>query len=304
MKQDVSFDSQGLRIVGHLYTPEKSTSEQRLPAIVISNPAGGVKEQTAGIYARYLSEAGFITLAYDSAYNGESEGTPRGLEDPAHRIEDIKNAVTMLSLHDRVDRERIGLLGICASGGYTVVATATDMRIKAVATVSGVDTGVFFREGYDGRQDPSVLKAMLENAARARTEAAVTGGEIGGFPIHPPNEPAARELGEYHFEGWEYYMTPRASHPRSSKTMPWNSVDKLAGFNSFSFLGAISPRPILFIVGTKAATKWIAERGMKDASNPKELYWIEGASHVDLYDKEEYVPLAVRRLSSYFDQWL
>jgi uncharacterized protein len=300
MKNDVTFDSAGIRIVGNLYIPEGAAAGRR-PAIVVSHPASGVKEQTAGLYARHLAEQGFITLAFDAACNGESGGDPRGLEDPAHRIEDIKSAISFMSVRDDVDPERIGLLGICASGGYVIPAAATDHRIKAVATVSGVDVGKFFRNGYNGKQDPAVLQAMLDSAAKART-ADARGEGPQSFPIFPASEAAARALGQYVYEGWEYYCTPRAKHPRSAKQMPWISVDKMAASDGFTFINMIAPRPLLMIVGTKADTKWIAEEAFPRAEEPKELFWIEGASHVDLYDKLQYVTPAVARLGDFYRQ--
>lgn len=300
MKTDVTFDSAGIPIAGNLYIPEDVAAGRR-PAIVVSHPASGVKEQTAGLYARHLAEQGFITLAFDAAYNGESGGEPRGLEDPAHRIEDIKSAISFLSVRDDVDPERIGLLGICASGGYVIPVAATDHRIKAVATVSGVDVGKFFRHGYNGTQDPAVLQSMLDNAAKART-AQARGDAYQSFPIFPESEAAARALGQYVYEGWEYYCTPRGQNPRSAKQMPWISVDKMAASDGLSFIDMIAPRPLLMIVGTKADTKWIAEEAFPRAKEPKELFWIEGASHVDLYDKPQYVTPAVARLGDFYRQ--
>lgn len=297
-QQAITFQSAGLKLSGTLYVPD-GLGKSPHPAIVVSHPASGVKEQTAGLYARHLAERGFITLAFDAAYNGESEGLPRGLEDPAHRIEDIKSAISFMSAHHDVDAERIGLLGICASGGYVVPATATDHRIKAVATVSGVSVGEFFRVGHDGKQPPEVLQMMLGNAAKART-AEARGEAAQTFPIFPADRAAARALGQYVYEGWEYYCTPRGYHPRSAKQMPWISVDKMAAFEGFRFVGMIAPRPLLAIVGTQAATKWMAEEAFPRAAEPKELFWIEGASHVDLYDKKQYVMPAVAKLTDFY----
>jgi fermentation-respiration switch protein FrsA (DUF1100 family) len=168
MRADVSFPSAGLELAGQLYIPDDEAGGPR-PGIVVSHPAAGVKEQAAGLYADRLSREGFVTLAFDCAFQGESEGEPRGLEDPAHRIEDIKAAVSFLSVRGEVDAERIGALGICASGGYAIPASATDHRVKAVATVSAADLGRQFREGGDGQQDPTVILGMLDNAAAART---------------------------------------------------------------------------------------------------------------------------------------
>lgn len=300
MKMEVTFNSAGLRIVGNLYVPD-SLGVGRHPAVIVNHPASGVKEQTAGLYARRLAEQGFITLAFDAAYGGESSGEPRGLEDPAHRIEDIKSAISFMSVRDEVDPERIGLLGICAAGGYVIPTTATDHRVKAVATVSGVDIGRFFREGYDGKQDPAVLQTMLANAAQART-AQARGEALQTFAIFPANEAEARAAGRYVYEGWEYYCTNRAQHPRSTKRMPWISVDKMAAFDGFEFIDMVAPRPLLMIVGTEADTKWMATESFARAGEPKEFLWIEGASHVDLYDRERYVTPAIVRLAGFYRQ--
>jgi fermentation-respiration switch protein FrsA (DUF1100 family) len=140
VRTDVTFPSAGLSLAGHLYTPDGESGGPR-PAIAVSHPASGVKDQAAGLYAERLAREGFVTLVWDAAFQGESEGEPRGLEDPAHRIEDIKAAVSFLSVRDEVDAERIAALGICASGGYVIPASAADHRVKAVATVSAADLG-------------------------------------------------------------------------------------------------------------------------------------------------------------------
>jgi hypothetical protein len=299
MRTNVTFDSAGLKLAGHLYTPDDQATARR-PAIVVGHPGSGVKEQAAGLYAQRLAEQGFVSLAFDAAYQGESEGEPRGLEDPAHRVEDLKASVSFLTIRDEVDHDRIGALGICASGGYALTATATDHRIKAVATVSGVDIARQFRDGDDGAQDPAVIQAMLDAAGAART-AEARGEGVETFPIFPDTAEQARALGGQHgFEGFEYYCTPRAQHPRSAKSFTWTSVDHMASFDAFRFIGLIAPRPLLLIAGREAVTSWMSVEAFQNARGPKELHWIDGASHVDLYDKDQYVTPAVAKLTEFF----
>jgi uncharacterized protein len=298
MRTDVSFDSAGIQIAGHLYTPGDSPAGPR-PAIVVGHPGSGVKEQAAGLYARRLSEQGFVTLAFDAAYQGESGGTPRGLEDPAHRVEDIKAAVSFLTTRHEVDPARIGALGICASGGYGLAAAATDHRIKAVGTVSAVDIARQFRQGADGTQDPAVIQGMLDAAAAART-AEARGEGVRTFKLFPDTEEEARRGGPHVFEGWEYYCTPRAYHPRSAKVLTWTSIDHIATFDAFRSVDLIAPRPLLMIVGREAVTSWMSVEAFQKALGPKELLWIDGAMHNDLYDKEQYVGPAITKLAGFF----
>ncbi|MGW6510376.1 alpha/beta hydrolase [Streptomyces niveus] len=298
MRTDVTFPSAGLKLAGHLYTPDSEAPGPR-PALVVGHPGSGVKEQTAGLYARRLAERGFVTLAFDAAYQGESEGEPRGLEDPGQRVEDLKAAVSFLTTLDVVDPGRIGAMGICASGGYALTATATDHRIRAVGTVSAVDISRQFRLGADGTQDPAVLEGMLDAASAARS-AEARGEDVRRFPLFPATEEEARRGGPHVHEGWEYYRTPRAEHPRSAKTLTWTSVDHLATFDAFAPVGLIAPRPLLLIAGREAVTSWMSVEAFQRASGTKELAWIEGASHIDLYDKDAYVLPTVERLAGFF----
>jgi fermentation-respiration switch protein FrsA (DUF1100 family) len=297
---DVTFDSAGIPLAGHLHLPDSPADGPR-PAVVVGHPGSGVKEQAAGLYAKQLAEHGFVALAFDAAYQGESGGEPRGLEDPAHRVEDLKSAVSFLTTRPEVDPARIGVLGICASGGYALTATAGDRRVKAVATVSGVDIARHFRLGADGTQDPAVYQGLLDLAAQARTSRA-RGENPGALPLFPGTIEQARERGgEYGAEGFEYYCTPRAQHPRSATTLDWISVDKMAAFDAFASIPLIGPRPLLVIAGTRAVTSWMSVEAYQRAVGPKTFVWIEGASHNDLYDKDEYVGPAIKRLSAFFD---
>ncbi|MFD7436892.1 alpha/beta hydrolase [Streptomyces sp. NPDC059861] len=168
MKTNVSSVSNGLKVAGHLHLPDGHTGGRRA-AVVVSHPFGGVKEQTAGLYAQRLAAEGFVAVAFDASYQGESEGGPRFLGNPFARAEDIRSAVTFLTTREEVDPERIGALGICASGGYVPYAAQTERRIKAVAAVSGVDMGALHREGLGGGQSEDVIRGMLEQPGRDRT---------------------------------------------------------------------------------------------------------------------------------------
>ncbi|MFC8075600.1 alpha/beta hydrolase [Streptomyces sp. NPDC057307] len=304
MRTDVAIPGAGPKLAGHLYIPAGEAAAPR-PAIVVGHPGGGVKEQTAGLYARRLAGRGFVTLAFDAAYQGESEGTPRGLEDPGQRVEDLKAAVSYLTTRDEVDADRIGALGICASGGYVLPAAATDHRVRAVGTVSAADIARQFRLGADGAQDPAVIQQLLDAAAAARTAEArgedVQGEDVQGLTLFPDTIEEARAQGGRHgAEGFEYYRTDRARHPRSAQTFTWSSIDRMVFFDAFRYVDLIAPRPLLMIAGREAVTSWMSVEAFQSARGPKELHWIEGASHVDLYDREQYVGPAITKLTDFF----
>jgi hypothetical protein len=298
IRTDVTFDSAGINLAGHLYTPDGSARPG--PAVVIGHPGSGVKEQAAGLYAQRLADRGFVTLAFDAAYQGESDGEPRGLEDPAHRVEDLKAAVSYLTTRPEADPDRIGALGICASGGYVLPATGSDHRIKAVATVSAVDIARQFRLGADGTQNASVFQGMLDMAASART-AAAHGEKPPVLTLFPETIEQARALGgEHGAEGFEYYRTPRARHPRSAGFLDLTSIDMMATFDAFAPVPLIGQRPLLMIAGTRAITSWMSIEAFQQAVGPREIYWVDGASHVDLYDKEQHVGPVVDKLAGFF----
>ncbi|EMR63909.1 putative dienelactone hydrolase domain-containing protein [Eutypa lata UCREL1] len=282
---NVRFPSRGIDIAGHLYTPPPSSNsnpDRHHAAIIIGHPGTGVKEQTAGLYARVLSEAGFMTLAFDAAYQGESGGSPRGLEDPYQRAEDFKAAVTFLSTLSSssssinredeekksvaavvVDPQRIGVLGICASGGYVPFAAQTDKRMRAVATISGACLGDVTRRGIEGsvlssKVTPDMLDAMLKRSGQDRITAALTGDvpvnamlpeNAADLPSDIPDRSSTKE-------GIDYYKTPRGSHPRSTNTEVSWGVDLRANYDSYAFNYMISPRPLLMIVGGDADTAY------------------------------------------------
>jgi len=300
-RTNVTYDSAGIPLAGHLYIPDDSNAGPR-PAIVVGHPGSGVKEQASGLYARLLQENGFVTLAYDSAYQGESGGEPRGLEDPAHRIEDLKAGVSFLTTRSEVDPDRIGALGICASGGYVLCATASDHRIRAAGTVSAVDIARQFRNGADGTQDPAVFQHMLDAAGAART-AEARGEAPQSFQLFPDTAEQARARGgQYGLEGFEYYISGPTAHPRSARFLTWSSIDHIAFFDAFRFVHLIGQRPLLMIAGNRAVTAWMSVHAFQNAVGPKELHWIEGASHNDLYYKKQYVDPSVEKLTGFFTQ--
>ncbi|MFC8386590.1 alpha/beta hydrolase [Nocardia sp. NPDC057272] len=302
MRTSVNFSSNGLRMAGILFTPDNRTGE-RLPAVVVSHPGGGVKEQTASIYAQRLADKGYAALVFDAAYQGESEGEPRFLEDPFQRSEDVKSAVTFLTTRDDVDPTRIGALGICASGGYVPFAAQTDHRIKAVATVSGLDIGDYLSNGLGRTQDPSVLQEMLDAAGALRT-AEAQGAEPNYQIWAPPSAEGLEQAPELFRDAHDYYRTPRGQHERSENKWPLQSIDRIAQFDAYAKIAMISPRPLLMIVGSKADTAYFSEEAVAEAAEPKELFVVDGATHVDLYDLDQYVTPAVNKLDEFFGKGL
>jgi fermentation-respiration switch protein FrsA (DUF1100 family) len=295
----VNFLSRGIKIVGDLYRPSNGAPSRKGAAIVVAHPWTSVKEQSSGLYAKLLAEQGFIALAYDAAYQGESEGEPRHLEDPAQRVEDIKAAVTFLTSTDGVNDERIGVLGICASGGYVCNAAQADVRIRSVATLVAVCTGVMAREGLPkGTSSLETLKGQLAAAAKDRN------GEAKGerptmIPMLPDKlEDAPADIPSAFRDLASYYRTPRGNHPRAPNIALPRSWDMMATYDSFRFNELISPRPLLMVTGSKAESKNYSEDALKLAKEPKELFVIPDKTHADLYDDYH---VALPKLVSFFE---
>lgn len=304
-KEKVSFPNKNIQLAGEIYLPEHFDKNKQYPAIVVVHPGGGVKEQTAGIYAQKLADKGFVTLTFDSSYQGESGGEPRYLEDPAARTEDIRCAVDFLTTRPFVNNDAIGGLGICAGGGYTVHAAETEARLKAVATVSAVDGGRTRREGLGGKMTDEGRNKMLAEIGRQRTIEA-NGGEV-RYIHYVPNSPEEVPAGPNHDtfqEYYDYYRTPRGMHPNSPNLYRFTSLDKMFAYTAFDHVDWISPRPLLLIVGSKAASRYLSEDAYKMAKNPRELYVIPNATHIDLYDVPQYVDKAVTKLDSFFKKYL
>lgn len=297
MKHSVSFSSHNIRLAGEIYIPDDYTGGQ-LAGIVVCHPAGGVKEQTAGRYAEELAKKGFATLTFDAARQGESEGEPRGLEDPFQRAEDIRSAVSYLSARSFVDENRIGILGVCAGGSYVCYTAQTDRRMKAIATVSAVDPA------GELLQDPEVRDFLLNQAGVMRNLEA-KGEGIFKTHVNPGTRAEAESYSERSMfrECYDYYVEGPGKHANSTG---WGILqyDVLAQFRPFEHMEMIAPRPLLMIAGTEADTRHFSEDAVKSAGDNAELFDIEGASHMDLYYKDKFVAPAVEKLSEFFSKHL
>lgn len=294
----VSFKKQNLKISGMLYQPANFSESKKYRAIVVVHPGGGIKEQTAGLYAYRLAQAGYLALAFDAAYQGASEGEPRGLEDPTSRVEDVRSAVDYLTSLSYVDQNSIGALGICAGGGYAISAATTEHRIKAVATVSAVDIGAGFREGW--RQELKVAEQIktLKAIAKQRT-AEANGAEVMMIPYVPDtiekvSEPDMVEASEY------YRLPTRWLHQNSTNRLRFNSVDKIYSFSAFDRIDSLLTQPLLMIAGSDAGSLWHSQRGVKLAKGSKELYVVKGGTHMSLYDRD--VVKALPKLKEFFNK--
>ncbi|KAE9370670.1 dienelactone hydrolase domain-containing protein [Stipitochalara longipes BDJ] len=278
----VKFPSKTFTLAANLYTPDSAAPKRSRVAIVVVHPFGGVKEQTAGLYAEKLAQNGFITLAFDAAYQGASTGEPRYLEDPIQRAEDIKAAVTYLSMLDTVNPARIGALGVCAGGGYVPFAAQTDARIKAVATVSAVDIGGLLTRPFGGGPLKDDLRDSLAKAGELRLAEAK--GEKAHLSHIVPTMKPGSEFPDLYKEGFDYYCTPRGQHKNSTNWFASRSIDLIANYDSYQFNELISPRPLLMIAGSAADTFYFSQDAIKKAKEPKELFIVDGKTHVGLYD--------------------
>ncbi|HCY7415583.1 TPA: alpha/beta hydrolase [Staphylococcus aureus] len=297
----VNFKSNNLNVVANMYFPENFDENNQYPAIVVNHPAGGVKEQTAGLYAERLATLGYVTMAYDASYQGESEGQPHNLENPSSRVEDVRAAVDYFNTLDFIDDSRIGALGICAGGGYTIKAAQTEKRIKAVVGISAADIGQNFRKGWTGNQDEKDINPLLEQVAEQRkAEANGAPQKLVGFVPEEPTEDMDQETKD----GWEYYRTPRAQHERSINQFPFISFDRIIEFTAFDLVDKLLTQPVLFIAGSEAGTLWQSENAYERALEPKDIHIVEVANHFDMYDKEPFVTEAVEKMNSFYGQYL
>ena len=292
----VSFNNRlGITLVADLYVAKTIDRSQRHPALVVGGPYGAVKEQSSGLYAQTMAERGFITIAHDPSYVGESGGQPHDTASAEALVEDFSASVDYLGGLSFVDRERIGVLGVCGSGGFGLAAAEIDPRIKAVATVSMYDIGQAQRQGLAATLDVGALRKNLEEVAAQRW-AEVDGAER-AMAIGTPQVLTASSTA-IDREFYDYYRTARGQHPRSSTAFSRSSNAQMTLFWSYQYLDWISPRPVLFITGDRAHSRIFSEHAYGKASEPKELCIVPGAGHVDLYDRVDLIPW--NKLQSFF----
>lgn len=290
----------GITIAADRYMPKDFDPARKYPAIVVGTPYGGVKEQGAGIYAQTMAERGFVAIAFDESYNGESGGEPRRVSSPDIFVEDFSAGVDYLGTRPFVDRERIGVIGICGSGGFAVTAAQVDQRIKAVATVSMYDMSRVKRNGWMDGMTPEQRGQYLEQLGEQRW---VDFGKAAPKLTPPfPDEIPAEGPDSITREFFEYYVAPRGHHPNSIGAFTMTSDMAFMNFPLMKYIDTISPRPILFIIGENAHSRYFSDDAYKLAAEPKELYIVPGARHIDLYDHPKYIPFD--KLVAFFTEYL
>lgn len=307
----------GITLAGDLYLP-KNRGDRRLPALAVSGPFGAVKEQSSGRYAQTMAERGFVTLAFDPSFTGESGGEPRNVASPDINTEDFSAAVDFLGLQPNVARDRIGIIGICGYAGMGLTAATSDSRIKAVATASMYDMSRSISRGHQDSYTPEQRRKVLDYLGRQRWADAESGRYAVGYHevpfdrngnivkgdrVLPEVLPANADPVLAMF--FDYYRTPRGFHPRSiNSTSAWTATTPMSffAFPLYSSIELISPRPMLLVAGENAHSRYYSEDVVKVASEPKELLIVPNADHVDLYDQMDKIPFD--KLTDFFRQHL
>ena len=299
--QKVAFRNRyGVMLAGDLYLP-KNRADKRLAALAVGGPFGAVKEQSSGLYAQTMAERGFAALAFDAAFTGESGGEPRNVASPDINTEDFSAAVDFLGLHPAIDRERIGLIGICGWGGMALNAAAVDKRAKAVVASTMYDMTRVMSKGYNDSVTLEERTRTLEQLSRQRWSDAEKGTPAYQPPYNELKGGEAQFLVDYH----DYYMTRRGYHARAVNSgNAWTQTTPLSFMNMplLTYIEEISPRPVLLIHGEKAHSRYFSETAYEAAAEPKELTIVPDASHVDLYDRIDLIPFD--KLQSFFEQHL
>lgn len=304
IQKKVTFNNQyNMKVAGNLFMPKNLNTQIKNPAIIVGHPMGAVKEQSANLYATKLAEQGFVTLSIDLSFWGESDGEPRNSVSPDIYAEDFSAAVDYLGTRPFVDKNRIGVVGICGSGSFAISAAKIDPRLKAIATISMYDMGAANRNALNHSLTLDQRKQILSEAAEQRyTE--FTGGKrkYTGGTVHKIDA----NSNPIEIEFFEFYRTPRGEFtPKgaSSETTTHPTLTsnvKFMNFYPFNDIETISPRPLLFITGDQAHSKEFSEDAYKRAAEPKELYYVKEAGHVDLYDRLDKIPFD--KLTTFFKE--
>jgi len=290
-RKTVTFKNRyGITLSGDLYLP-KNAGNVKLSALVISGPFGAVKQQSSGLYANEMAKRGFAVIAFDPSYTGESGGEPRNLASPEINTEDFSAAVDFIGLQKNVDRNKIGIIGICGFRGFALNATAVDKRVKAVATTSLYDMTRVISKGYNDSITPEQRTKTLEDLSQQRWKDAENGNPAKGSRNLP--ETLKGDEPQFVKEYFDYYRTPRGFHANSlNSNGAWLITNPISFMNMpiLTYVKEISPRPMLLIAGENAHSRYFSEDIYKSAAEPKELMIIPKAVHVDLYDKVDVIP--------------
>lgn len=303
----VHYELHGNKIAANVYTPANYDPAKKYPAVVVAHPNGGVKEQVAGLYAQRLAELGYITVAADATYQGASGGQPRHKDVPYFRTEDIHGMADFISTYAGVDPDRIGALGICGGGGYTLNAAKSEKRFKAVATLSMFNTGRVRRNGYMVKEEPADVQERLKKASDARATEMQTGNVVlaGTVDFDAVTEEEIAKIGnDLYREGMMYYGKTHR-HPNSSFTYTASSLMELMTWDAMDHINLINA-PLLLMAGSKADSLYMTEEAFAKATGTKdkELFLIPGATHIQTYYVPEYVNAAVNKLKEFYGKHL
>lgn len=303
--QNVSFNNlYDMKIAGHLYTPKNMEPDKKYPAIIVGHPMGAVKEQSADLYAQKMAEMGFVTMSVDLLYWGGSEGT-RNAVSPDMYSETFNAAVDYLGTRSFVDKEKIGVIGICGSGSFAISAAKIDPRMKAVATVSMYDMGAANRNALQHSLSLEQRKAIIAEAAEQRYveflggEKKYTSGTV--HEITESSGPIEKEFFDF-YRTERAEVTPEGVTDKTTTHPTLSSNTKFMNFYPFNDIETISPRPVMFITGEKAHSIEFSQDAYKRAAEPKELVVVPGAGHVDLYDRVSLIPFD--KLGEFFKKYL
>ncbi len=295
----VNYQVEGIGVVANVYTPAGYDPKKSYAAVVVAHPNGGSKDQVAGLYAQRLSEAGFVTIAFDARYQGESGGEPRRTDKPANRIGDIMGAIDFIQQYPGVDKDRIGAFGICGGGGYTFATAQVDKRIKAVGTLSLFNTGDVRRNGYMRTQMNTVKERQREASLARQKEAAGAEPEMAGFMNWTPEEARQIKVDLYR-DGYFYYGVTHKS-PNAPGTYLKSSLMDMMAWDATDHADLVD-QPLLIIAGEKADSRYMSEEAFAKASGTadKELFIVPGATHIRTYFVPEYVEQIAAKIQQFF----